>query len=582
MNRLFLNINIDWDKFHFIRAEYLKYSIPVLIIILLGIFLYSEKIKWKSNIAEHLRPYMIKKGTEWRTRLMHIMVLVLFVIGFVSFLGPTWKKHDGPSKKVTSRMVIALDLSQSMLAEDISPNRLERAKFKIHDFLKSKPNAETTLLGFAASTHIIVPFTTDYKIILDNLDGLKPSMMPVKGTSFEALFDRVDSLFTDNIAPGKLLIFTDDLDGISIELISSFMQHNDVQIMILPFATKSGTTIPTGYKKNVFKNDKGAIVNSALNKQIAQSLSAINNVNIVDITLDESDVKDLAKSISNSLIFEDNEKQKDEDWEDQGYWLLIPLIIMFLLTFRKGWALYSTLLIITLSSCSKETKENTFDLKFADLWYTKEYQAQKEYNAANYAVAAQQFEDPMHKGVSYYKSGDYLSAEIAFKQDSSTQSLYNLGLTYAKLGRLEESQKVFEEVIQRDANFAEVKNNLNEVSNLIEASDTIKTEDIPLDDKKQRAKNKQNDSPEDLSGGGQKATEKDMQKERKEETQETGMRKGKELEELPDDMTFGKEKRPQNILMRKVDDDPALFLTRKFKYQIKKKQVTAKKTNNTW
>jgi Ca-activated chloride channel family protein len=110
----------------------------------------------------------------------------------------------------------------------------------------------------------------------------------------------------------------------------------------------------------------------------------------------------------------------------------------------------------------------------------------------------------------------------------------------------------------------------------------LEPEQASLEDLEKRAQNEQNKSPEDLSGGGQEATEKDMQKKRLEETVETDQRKGKELDELPDDFESGKGEIPKNILMRKVDDDPALFLTKKFKYQVKKKLVEVEKTAHPW
>ncbi len=99
---------------------------------------------------------------------------------------------------------------------------------------------------------------------------------------------------------------------------------------------------------------------------------------------------------------------------------------------------------------------------------------------------------------------------------------------------------------------------------------------------KERAENEQNTSPEDLGGGGQEATEEDMEKERLEETASTDIRKGKELDEVPDDIEFGKQDESQKILMRKVDDDPALFLKRKFAHQVKVKGLTPKNPQIKW
>ena len=188
----------------------------------------------------------------------------------------------------------------------------------------------------------------------------------------------------------------------------------------------------------------------------------------------------------------------------------------------------------------------------------------------------------MRKGISYYKSGDYLSAQTAFESDTSTIGLYNLGLTYAKLGKLEQAKIVFEKVLEQDPNNSSALNNIDHLTGAIAELEQMDIETVPPNEDGKRAKNTQNDSPEDLSGGGQEATKKDMEKERKEETQETEMRKGKELDELPEDFESGKGELPKNILLRKVDDDPALFLTKKFRYQVRHKQVTIEKTNHKW
>ena len=563
--------HINWNDFHFLRAEYLWSGIPILIISLLGLLFYKESNTWKKHIAKHLQPYVIQKGTAWKSWLMHLTVLLMFTLGFIAFLGPTWSQIKTPSKKVTSQLIIALDLSQSMLTEDISPNRLERAKFKIHDFLKANPRAETCLLVFAGSTHMAIPFTTDYKIITDQLDGLKPSMMPVKGSGFNVLFNRFDSLLIDNKAEGKILLITDDLDDISLERVSNFMLHYKVQLYIYPFATTTGNKIPR------------TKATSQLNVEKLNALTAINNIEQLTVTLNNSDVKDLAKAISDNIVFEDESDEEEENWQDNGYWLIFPLAFLLLLNFRKGWALNLIVIALTFSSCSENKKDKkTSAFQFKDLWYTQEYQAQQEFDDGEFLTAAQHFTNPIRKGVAYFKAGDFNSAQLAFEQDTTATGLYNLGLTYAKLGKLDEAAVIFKELIAKDPSNKNAASNLKNISIAIEALEKLEPEEVALNEEKKQAKNEQNKSPEDLSGGGQKATKKDMEKERLEETVETEKRKGKELDELPDDFKSGKGEIPKNILMRKVDDDPALFLTKKFRYQVKKKLVEVEKTIHPW
>ncbi|WP_136481750.1 VWA domain-containing protein [Cognatitamlana onchidii] len=561
--------HINWENFHFLRIEYLYLGIGTVLVLIIGFLFYRESNAWKKNIAPHLRPYVIKKGTSWKAYLIRASVILMFIIGIISFLGPTWNQIKAPAKKVESQFVIALDLSKSMLAEDVSPNRLERAKFKIRDLLEAGPRAATNLLVYAGSAHTAIPFTTDYKIILDQLDGLQPKMMPAQGTEYNGLFKKMDALFDENKAQGKILLVTDDLEDLSLEQVSVFLQDNNVQLFIYPLASQSGAKIPTTKQ------------NSALNISKLKALSEMEALDILEITLDDSDVKDLAKAISDDLVFEDQTNQEEEDWQDNGYWLIFPLAFIFMFSFRKGWSINLIILALFLQSCTKNTTKETTKFKFKDLWYTKAYQAQQDYDSENYLKAASGFDDPMHKGVAYYKGGDFLSAESAFKKDTTINGLYNLGLTYAKLGKLDASQAVFEKVLQKDPSNEKASSNLKQI---ITAKDKMASqqEESNIKNDKKAAKNKQNKSPEDLSGGGQEATKKDMEKERLEETAETDKRKGKEMDELPDDFKSGKGELPKNILMRKVDDDPALFLTRKFKYQVKKGIVEVQKTEASW
>jgi Ca-activated chloride channel family protein len=394
-------------------------------------------------------------------------------------------------------------------------------------------------------------------------------MMPTHGTAYNSLFKKMDTLFNGNKAKGKILLVTDDLEDLSVEQVSVFLQNNNVQLFIYPFASQSGALIP------------GTKHHSALNTSKLNALSEMDAVDLLEITLDDSDVKDLAQVISDDLVFEDQVNQDEEDWQDNGYWLIFPLAFIFLFSFRKGWSINLIIIGLFFQSCSETNTKKSTDFKFKDLWFTKNYQAQQDYDANKFLKAATGFEDPMHKGVAYYKGGDYLSAEAAFKKDTTVNGLYNLGLTYAKLGKLDESQVVFEKVLEKDPSNENATSNLEQI---ITAKDNMSSqqEENTVGEEKGPAKNEQNKSPEDLSGGGQEATKKDMEKERLEETTETDKRKGKELDELPDDFKSGKGELPKNILMRKVDDDPALFLTRKFKYQVKKGIVDVQKTDKSW
>jgi Ca-activated chloride channel family protein len=221
------------------------------------------------------------------------------------------------------------------------------------------------------------------------------------------------------------------------------------------------------------------------------------------------------------------------------------------------------------------------DLNFKDLWLTADFRAQAFYNEGKYKEAGALFTQPLRKGIAYYKSEMYYDAIEAFSQDTTAQGQYNLGLAYYKVGEINLAQMAFKNANALDATMTAAANNLaitqkliSENQDLIEEAEEFKEEE--------KAENIRNTDPEDLGGGGQEATEEDMKKERKEETVETDTRKGKELDEVPDDFEGGKQDNTQKVLMRKVDDDPSLFLKRKFVYQVKKTKLKPKENLKKW
>lgn len=568
--------NIDWTNFHFLRPEFLWFFIPLVLILILTLISFREEIKWKKVIAPHLQPYVIKKGSESFKKWMQVVLVLVLSLGTLGVAGPTWKMADVPDKKLETPVVIALDLSQSMMATDIQPNRLERAKFKIKDLLTENPRARIALVGFAGSAHTIVPLTRDYKILNTHLDGLSPKMMPFLGTNLKAALEVIDTITNITKATAKLILITDDFTENTFSLLQNYVTERNTIIEIIAMNTLQGADIPAVYGSKKLKDSKGKVVHSSLNSEVLNKLNSIDNIHVNPLTLDNSDMELLSKSISSNLEFNEKDEEVKNEWQDEGYWFVLPFAFFVLLWFRKGWVVYSLLLLVTLSSCSSE---NTFK----NLWYTKDYQAQKLEDKGNNKEAAETYTTPLRKGVAYYKDGNYKEAILAFQQDTTAIGAYNLGISYYKNGDYAAAALAFGEAVEMDPENEEARKNQQKAQQIMQGENEASVEDAQEAAKeKSTAENEQNKSPEDLSGGGQEATKKDMEKERLEETVNTDVRKGKELDEVPDNFESGKQDNSQKVLMRKVDDDPALFLKRKFLYEVKKEGIKPEKNAEKW
>ena len=563
----------DWGAFHFLRPKSLWLLVLVVIAFVVGVLSVRQDVKWKKVIAPHLRNYVIKKGSERVKGIMHLAGFIALSVGVLALSGPTWKTRTLPGQDLETPMVILLDMSQSMMATDLQPTRLDRAKFKLSDLMSFNPRARIALIGYAGTPHVIVPLTKDYDIIDSHLEGLKPDIMPFPGTDLEAALSLADTVMSVTDAPGKILIVTDEIESNEFELLQSYTASSDNRIMVLPMNTDSGAAVP-GRNGRDQKDAAGNVVYSSLNRSSLSQIGSLEDVSVHQLTLDDSDVEAISKEVENNLIFTDKPTEEKEDWLDAGLVLVIPLIVLMLLWFRRGWVLYG-IMILGISSCTQPSR-------FADLWFTKDYQGQRAMDAGDYEAAAELYEDPMHKGVAYFIAGDYSEAIKAFNQDTTANAALNLGLAYLRNGDTLAAMLALNQAVALDPENQQAQSIQQQIGQLQGDTDEIDPSDAQEAPPQGTADNFENKDMEDLGGGGQEATEEDMAKERKEETVATDIRKGKELEQVPEDIGANIQQDNSKVLMRKVDDDPSLFLKRKFEFQVKQKNIKPSANAKKW
>ncbi|MDX2432902.1 MAG: tetratricopeptide repeat protein, partial [Bacteroides sp.] len=371
-----------------------------------------------------------------------------------------------------------------------------------------------------------------------------PQIMPFPGSNLEAALQLADTMTAVSSAPGTVILFSDEFTEESFDLLQTYCLQGKNKIEIFPM------------------NIEGE-------SEVRRKLNSVDGLTVHQLTLDKSDVESLATTIAENLDFREEEEKKEDDWLDRGLWLAIPFALFILFGFRRGRVIFSVLLMATLYSCDGNTT-------FVDLWLTKDFQAQKAYNKGDFEEAAGLFSEPLRKGVSFYKAGDYDAAIQYFSQDTTEMGAYNLGLAYYQSGNFAAAESAFGKALEMNPELANARTNQQLAEELIPGTSEADPDQAEEAAAEETAQNIKNSDPEDLGGGGQEATKEDMEKERKEESVATDIRKGKELDEVPDNFESGRQDEAQKVLMRKVDDDPALFLKRKFIYQAKTKNMIPK------
>lgn len=314
--------------FHFLRPSWLWLLIPVAVIVFMLWRQQSAIHRWRSVIAPHLLEHLVvrSKDGSW-LRPSHLLGAGL-VLAVVAVAGPSWRREPPPFTQDTAPLIMALELSNTMLVEDIQPSRLERAQQKATDLLAERKGARTGLLAYSGSAHLVLPLTDDPSVLEAYVTSLDPSVMPMPGKDSAAALALAEEMLADEPTPGTILYLT---DGIEAEAASAFGEFSDIhrdQIAVLAVGTDGGGPIPLP------GGGLGEI--STLDRAGLEAVEREANAYVTTVTVDDTDVRRINRSIASHLTAVQQDDSEGR-WRDEGWWLTLPLLLLTLGWFRKGW-----------------------------------------------------------------------------------------------------------------------------------------------------------------------------------------------------------------------------------------------------
>lgn len=564
------------NQFHFLRQKMLWFFIPLLLFLIQYIINNKKALSWQKLIKEELRSVVILNKKNSKANWPALLMFISISLSILGLSGPTFKQKKTPSVINKAVVWIVLDLSQSMMTKDLSPNRLERAKLKIRDLFAEKLNTKVGLLVFAGTPHVIFPPSLDKEIMVPYMTTVKPRIMPVKGTNYPLMLDYLDSLTQKEIAPPTVIIVTDEMTEQQAEKIIQFKKKSKSYVQLWVASSFNGGFVPNPYNARRELKYKGNSILSKMDRNLLDNLKKKDGIDVIPLTLDDSDVAALTLHIKKHQVIRTNEDRKEEDWRDDGIYLIYPLVIFALFWFRKGWMVnWGFILILFLGGC--RDKNN-------DLWYTKDYQAQVKENEGDYAGAAALYQDKSHKAFALYKNGDLEGAVNAFESDTTLTSQYNLGLVFAELGDYEMAQAAFKVALSKDSTFTQASVSLKKVRALIEKKEGKKEMDSTSVDTSQAVKALTEKERKLSDNEYNKKKENDADRE-KEKVVDPKKRKYKE-QDWPNKNKKKKDHMNQvdasSMVMEKTNADPSEFLRKKFILQKKKYYPHVKNPEKKW
>ena len=442
------------DSFIILRPWFLI-LVPLIIFILWKLAqLISHQNPWTTSVSEHLQAFMISTGEEsgMKTMTKHQKHLsILFGLLLLGLIGPAFWKKPLPGVQIKPQVVILLDQSLSMLADDVKPSRNKRAKYIVQDILDQVPDASAGLIAYAGTEHQLVPITYALDIVKQSIDSIDPQLMPSPGNNPTIALGAVSASLA-NIPKATLIWLTDDIKKKDENEVVKYLQRQTYKTVIIGMGSENPAPIPLR-SGDLLRDRSGNIVlpdyDESRMKNIAQAAGA---AFYDQQSLYGEQITQLAQIIKSETGSKDNSKEEDsyfDEWEDLGPWFLIPAALLFASFFRKGY-LFAFVLLLPLHY-PQEAMAATYADKDA-------YQL---YQEKQYAEAALTADDPLLKGTALYKGGLYEEAakelakaaaienpKEADKNSYLVRAYYNFGNALAQTGKLDAAIGAYDQVLK--------------------------------------------------------------------------------------------------------------------------------------
>ncbi len=507
------------QQISFLRADWFYAFVPLFIYLFLSFTKTTNKRNWQTIVDPQLQAFVLEANNNKQRRYPVFLIFIAASLCITALAGPVYKKLPQPVYREQSALVVLLDLSQSMNSADIKPSRLARAKLELLDILKTRKAGQTAFVVYAADAFAVTPLTDDNATIANLIPSLETSMMPAQGSDLSKALAKAFSLFTQaGIINGDILLITDDVHQRDEAAIKKIFSQGH-RLSIFGIGTSQGGPIPLD--GGFLLDNEGAIVVPKLYSAKLQNFALAGGGLYTSLTADDSDTLKLTRLFeSTELAKESSSDNINADiWQEEGYWLLLPLLFFAALWARKGWLAIIIIFILPLpqpayADSNDQTVNSADSSKLIDtknLWSSADQKAMRAFNKGNTAEAAKQFNHPEWKASALYKNGDYQAAADALKDTSTSDGYYNKGNALAKLGNYEEAIKAYDKALEADANNADAEYNREQVKQALkkqqeesqnsedkESTDKDKSEQEKSDsDKSDQDKSEQGDSKKD-------------------------------------------------------------------------------------
>lgn len=326
------------EQFHFLRPWWFLLLLPCIAITILLWRYWRRQNSWQQVCDAHLLPHLLQGKVNQTRRWPLLLLLLAWLFAVIALAGPTWSRLPEPVYRSLAADVFVMDLSPAMLAADIKPNRLTRARYKLLDILHAERDVSVGLVAYSGEAYTVSPITEDANTIASMVPDLNPTIMPLAGNNLAMGLHQAQSLIQQAQAkPANVIVIT--ASNANSDAIASARQlaKQGIPVSVIGIGSQQGgpITLPNG---DFLQDKNGNTIISRLDTASLRQLAQAGAGDYIPFSSGNADVKAVMRLTPTQYALQSRqEKAKFNSWLDQGRWFLLVVLLLALLVFRKGW-----------------------------------------------------------------------------------------------------------------------------------------------------------------------------------------------------------------------------------------------------
>lgn len=445
--------------FHFLRPGWLLALIPAAAILWAALRLVTRGNPWRGLVDEHLLRALIVDGDGTTRRWPLGLAAAGWLLATVALAGPTWERAPQPTSDAVAPTVVVLDMSPSMQADDLKPSRLARARFALQDVLAESAGGQVALVLYSNEPYVASPLTDDARVIEEMIPTLTPDLMPAPGSRADRAIAMASQLLAQAHAGGGRIVLL--ADGVDEQADATEAAARDAAsaghvVSVIGIGTDEGAPVRDAHGR-MMRDQDGRPLLAPLDQAGLAAVAHAGGGRYVRLGGHVAGM--LAAAETSTETAHGGSTVQADVWRDMGIWLVVALVLLAPMGFRRGW------LAVALFALSLGSAEASV---WSDLWSRPDQQGAAALNAGDAEQAAELFADPSWKAAAQYQSGKFAEAAEQYRGVAGGESRYNLGNALARGGQLEDALAAYDEVLQAEPQHEDARFNRELVQKLLD------------------------------------------------------------------------------------------------------------------